>query len=401
VAAGSLRANKLRTFLTLLGVILATATLIAVMSVIEGMNRFVADNVVDMGADGYRIRQVVLIGDWDPKKYLEMKRKSKPLNEEEFLFLKDRITLSREFGLEASGHASVRFGKEALDGVSLTGCTSNIAALTNTEPAFGRFLSDIEDQKRQLVAFIGDDIRQKFFPGVDPVGKTIEIDGRPFQVIGSAKALGSVFGTPRDTFVMIPVHTYFKMFGARKNIGFNAQAIDRAHLYQAQDEVRALLRAHRHLRPKQPDTFAIYNWDAMMEAWDVQSRAVASTAIAIVSVFMLVGGVVIMNIMLAVVTERTHEIGIRKSVGASRRDILKQFLIESSMMSAAGGLIGVFLAWVVAVVVRSYTPVPTAVPASAVLVGVGLATLVGLFFGIYPAQRAARLDPIEALRAEK
>jgi putative ABC transport system permease protein len=200
---------------------------------------------------------------------------------------------------------------------------------------------------------------------------------------------------------MIPIETFTKMFGARTDLGFFAVALGHDRLYQAQDEMRALLRSFRHLDPKQEDTFSIVASESLTSAWDKLTGAIAATAVAVVSVFMVVGGVVIMNIMLAVVTERTHEIGIRKSVGARRSDILSQFLVESSMLAASGGILGVIAAWTVALIVRSLTPVPMAVPLSAVVLSVTLSAAVGLFFGIYPARRAALLDPIEALRVEK
>ena len=178
-------------------------------------------------------------------------------------------------------------------------------------------------------------------------------------------------------------------------------AIDHEHLIQAQEEVRMLLRAFRHARPQEDDNFAIVTSDSLLNLWNQLTGAISATAIGVVSVFMVVGGVVIMNIMLAAVTERTHEIGIRKSVGARSRDILNQFLVESSLLAASGGAIGVAIAWVLAVLVRSLTPVPMSVPVTAVLVGVTLSAVVGLFFGIYPARRAAHLDPIAALRMEK
>jgi putative ABC transport system permease protein len=200
---------------------------------------------------------------------------------------------------------------------------------------------------------------------------------------------------------MIPVESFFKMFGSQTDIGYFAVAMDRDHIYQAQDEMRMLLRSYRHLGPKEEDTFSIVGSESLTQAWDQLTGAIAATAVAVVSVFMVVGGVVIMNIMLAVVSERTHEIGIRKSVGARKRDILNQFLVESAMLAASGGLIGVLIAWSLAVLVRTVTPVPMAVPTSAVIIAVVLSASVGLFFGIYPARRAAMLDPIEALRVEK
>ena len=184
-------------------------------------------------------------------------------------------------------------------------------------------------------------------------------------------------------------------------MNYAATAVDHAHLIQAEEEARMMLRAYRHLGPKDDDSFSMLTSDALLDFWNQLTGAIAATAVGVVSVFMVVGGVVIMNIMLAVVTERTHEIGIRKSVGARRKDILNQFLVESSMLSAIGGVMGVTLAWIVAVLVRNLTAVPMSVPVTAVIVGVTLSATVGLFFGIYPAQRASKLDPIEALRAEK
>ena len=251
------------------------------------------------------------------------------------------------------------------------------------------------------MAVIGYDLKEAFFPQADPVGKTIRIDGRPFTVVGVAKKQGSVFGQSLDSFVMIPIETAFKIYGSRTDVGYMAQAQTRDSIFQAQDEIRMLMRAYRHVRPGVDDNFAIVSSDSLMSAWDKMTGAIAATAMAVVSVFMVVGGVVIMNIMLAVVTERTHEIGIRKSVGARSRDILYQFLVESASLSACGGFIGVAIAFVTGVLVSAFTPVPMSMPMSAVVLGVGLSTLVGLFFGIYPATQAAKLDPIDALRVEK
>jgi putative ABC transport system permease protein len=400
VAASSLRGSKLRSFLTLLGIILATTTLIAVMSVINGMNKYIAQQVSDMGVDGFRVRRIIFIGNFDPKKYLEMQRRNPEMSREEFQFIKEHATLVREIGMEAFRQVNVKFGTQTLDWIQLTGVSPNMGVISNMQAASGRFISEIDDRRRMPVVFIGTDIKDQFFPNIDPVGKILEIQGRQFEIIGVSKSLGSVFGQSRDGFVMIPAETYFKMFGARQGLGYNALALNQSRLTEAQDEVRALLRAYRHLRPNQEDTFGMAASDSLVSAWERLTSAIAGTAVAVVSVFMVVGGVVIMNIMLAVVTERTREIGIRKSVGARSRDILNQFLVESSMLSGTGGLIGVTLAWIVAVMVRNLTPVPMQVPLSAILIGLTLSTVVGLFFGIYPARRAAKLDPIEALRNE-
>jgi putative ABC transport system permease protein len=243
-------------------------------------------------------------------------------------------------------------------------------------------------------------VSEKFFLDADPIGKTLQVDGVPYQIIGVAKAQGSVFGQSQDKFVLVPLFTYFKTYGIRGEIQLFAKSIDPNHMSEAEDEVRMLLRAFRHLGPAQDDTFTMFGSDTFASAWQQLTGAISGMAFGIVSVFLIVGGIVIMNIMLAVVTERTHEIGIRKSLGARRQDILNQFLVESAILSSVGGLLGVIIAYLLTVVVRNATPLPMQMPLVAVALGVGLSAAVGLFFGIYPARQAARLDPIVALRAD-
>ncbi len=401
IAADSLRKNKLRSFLTLLGIILATTTLIAVTALIHGMNLYIADKVSNMGADGFRVVRMAWFGPWDPKKFFEMQKRNPQLKREEYEFVKERATLLKDVGMMASRQARVSHHGESVMGVDVEGVTDNIPGINNINVETGRSMAGEEVRRHARVAFIGNDIRTRFFPGVDPVGKTIEVEGNPYTVIGVAKTLGSVFGQSQDNFVMIPIESYFKTYGARNGIRLIAKAMDQEHLMAAQDETRMLMRAFRQLRPGQDDNFSSFASEAFVSLWERLTSTIAGMAVGIVSVFMIVGGIVIMNIMLAVVTERTREIGIRKSLGARRRDILNQFLVESSFLAATGGLVGVILAWLAAVAVRNMTSVPMALPWSSVLLGVGLSSVVGLFFGIYPARQAAKLDPIEALRAEK
>lgn len=399
-AVQSLRGSKLRSFLTLLGIILATTTLISVMSVISGMDRIIAENVSNMGADGYTVTRIFMT-QRDPKKFLELLRRNPNLNKEEFDFLRDHVTLSREIGMTTGRGVTVHSGKETSEGVGLTGVTPNMAIIANYEAVEGHFITDSENDRHRNVAFVGNDIKTKFFGTSNALGQSISVEGVPFEIVGVAKTKGSIFGQSQDNFLVIPMETYFKIWGSRNGMNYAATASDHAHLMQAQEEARMLLRAYRHLGPKDDDNFSMLTSDALLNFWNQLTGAIAATAVGVVSVFMVVGGVVIMNIMLAVVTERTHEIGIRKSVGARRRDILNQFLVESSMLSGIGGVMGVTAAWLLAVLVRNFTAVPMSVPVTAVIVGVTLSATVGLFFGIYPAQRASKLDPIEALRAEK
>lgn len=401
IAIDSLNKNKLRSFLTLLGIILATTTLISVMALIHGMNLYIATKVSDMGSDGFRVVRMSWFGTRDPKKLRLMSKRNPQIKPDEYDFIHDNATLLRGIGMIADRNGRVSFQGQSTDSsIDIQGITANVPELNNVQVDEGRPISPNEARRHATVAFIGNDIRKRFFEDRDPIGKFIQVDGVPFEVVGVAKSLGSVFGQSQDNFVMIPIDSYFKTYGSQKGIDLIAKAIDQQHLNQAKDEVTMLLRAFRHLRPDQDDNFGIMTSDSFVNLWQKLTAAIAATAVGIVSVFMVVGGIVIMNIMLAAVTERTHEIGIRKSLGARRSDILNQFLVESATLAATGGFIGVLIAWAIAVLIRNAASIPMALPLLSVVVGVGLSAIVGLFFGIYPAQRASKLDPIEALRTE-
>jgi putative ABC transport system permease protein len=398
IALQTMRAHKLRSFLVLLGVILSVSTLILVVALISGMNQYFAERVANLGSNVFIINKLGIIS--DSADYVKAVRRNRDVTWDDFEALRDGLKFPKNVGVQVNTNGKVRSEKQNLDDVSIRGVTANLGEMDVEEPATGRYISDSDNDHHAMVGMIGSEVAEKLFTGADPLGKTISINGQEVTIVGVGKPLGNVFGQSQDSYVYLPIQSWMKLFGNRKSLSINIQAAAPELMAQTREEARVLMRARRHLGPKEKDNFGIVAADSLMDLWKNLTGTLASGMVALVSIFLVIGGVVIMNVMLASVTERTREIGIRKSLGARRRDILMQFMVESTVMALVGGAIGVLVAWLLAVVVRNATPVPMAVPILAVVASIGISSAVGMFFGVYPARKAARLDPIEAFRYE-
>lgn len=393
-----MRAHKLRSFLVLLGVILSVSTLILVVALISGMNQYFADRVANLGSNVFVINKLGIIS--DSAAFVKAIRRNRDITWDDFEALRDGLKLPKNVGVQVNTNGKIRSERQNLDDVSVRGVTANLGEMDVEEAATGRYISDSDNDHHAMVAMIGSEVAEKLFNGSDPLGKTINVDGQEVTVIGVGKPLGNVFGQSQDSYVYLPIQSWMKLYGRNKSLSINVQARGPEWMAQTREEARVLMRARRHLGPNDTDNFGIVASEGLMDLWKNLTGTLASGMVALVSIFLVIGGVVIMNVMLASVTERTREIGIRKSLGARRSDILMQFLVESTVMAMVGGAIGVLVAWMLAVVVRNATPVPMTVPILAVVASIGISSAVGMFFGVYPARKAARLDPIEALRYE-
>jgi putative ABC transport system permease protein len=401
-AAIALRAiweYKLRSFLTVLGNIVAVTSIIAVVSLVQGMNQYVTTAVLStVGADNFTIQRTPVI---------------RTAEDEDRVRNNPRITLAEAAAIrkssdsiaavdaEANSSARLQYGSESVDSVQIQGVTRDYFLLPTFNAEQGRLINPVEIESARPVTVLGYDAADRLFGPVNPLDKEIEINGHHFTVIGVSEKKGSAFGQSQDEFAIIAMGQFQKLFGSRS---FGLQLVVKPRrtdlINVAMDDATVALRTQRRLKPQDRDNFGIFTSDTLLGIYHTATNGIFAILIGVVALSLVVGGIVIMNIMLMVVSERTREIGLRKALGARRRDIVWQILTESVTLSTMGGLIGTFLGFVAAIIVSKVTPLPAAVQWWSVLIGIGVTAVVGLFFGLYPAMRAAKLDPIEALRRE-
>ena len=399
VALQSLWANKLRTVLTIIGVVIGVASVIAVITLSNGAKMFVVKKIANHGSDVLtvtRLNPVIFTGE----EYLR-ENKRKNITYDDYLYLKQACTRCLMMGAELSSSGTVVNGKQSTTNTEINGWTANMVEINNLNVVEGRAITPMDDDLGTHDVVVGYDIVDNLLPNVDPIGQELRVDGEIYTIVGVGERQGEVFGQSEDNYVDMPLSTYLHTHGEHESLNISAKAgMAPGALDNAIDEVKALMRARRHDLPGAEDSFGILTNQTFIDLYNQIFGMFAAVIIGIAAISLVVGGVVIMNIMLVSVTERTREIGIRKALGAKRQDVMVQFLIESAVMALVGGFFGVVLGIVVAKTVTLLVSFPSAVPLWAVLLGLFVAGGVGIFFGVYPARKAAMLDPIVALRAE-
>jgi len=397
IALKSLIANKLRSVLTLIGVIIGVMTVIAVVSVISGMNRYVEAEISSMGSTTFLIRKFGIITS-DEEWHEMLKRKD--LTTSDMKAIEENCTDCWRVGAQAVSFRKVKYKNKHLSDMAVVGATANITEIASHDVYEGRTFSEFEVEHNRQVCFVGWDIKDNLFPNEDPLGKDIKVGNNYFRVIGVAAKKGNFLGQSQDNFVLIPITAFEKLYARRFFLEIFVKAKDFMSMQDAMDESRVILRARRNISYDKPDDFAMLTSEGVMDFFRQFTQLALLVMGGISSISLVVGGIVIMNIMLVSVTERTKEIGIRKALGARRRNILWQFMVEAVTLALVGGSIGIIMGALIAQVIAQVSPLPAAVEAWSVGLALLVSSSVGIFFGIFPAMKAARLNPIEALRYE-
>jgi len=400
VALEALWVNKLRTILTLLGNIVGVMSVIAVVSIMDGANTYMEKEIAGEGSGIYTVQQtngLDILSDFD--KFLKSLHNPE-ITLSDLAYLRERVTLAEYMDANLGTGAEVRHGALNIKSVSTMGRSENYPMLGRWDLQDGRHFSAQEVVHSSNVAVIGFDVADRLYSGIDPIGKEIRIAGLTFRIIGVLAQRSSGLGNNRNLMVIIPITSFQKMFGAHRSLTISIKAIRMDQVNACIDQTRLAMRTLRRLGPKREDNFAITTSENMLKLWESISSRIFGVLIGIVSISLVVGGIVIMNIMLVSVTERTREIGIRKAVGATSMNILWQFLVEAVTLSSVGGVLGIAAGFFIAAVIAFFSPLPYAIKLWSIVIGMGVTFAVGVFFGAYPAMQAAKLDPIEALRYE-